>query len=201
VFCLQILPDVLRTERDVGWRDLLLEPAATARTAADADFTREIRRPLPGWSSVWRPGRRRCGYRTIRSGDNQSKTCVRSRSPGGEGGSARPPDPASIRNRAARAAEIAEEAAIQHRFLRPVFRPAPLKSYLRDCKKLQQTLADINDTETVTATAERLVKGKRLDLAPAVGALAEQLGCRRNDGMSGLAKRWNAFSDQRRFWG
>jgi inorganic triphosphatase YgiF len=85
-------------------------------------------------------------------------------------------------------------------FLRPVFDSAPLKSYLRDCKKLQQTLGDINDTVTATALAERLVKGTRLDLAPAVAAVAEQLDRRRGGAWSSLAKRWNAFSDQPRFW-
>jgi len=85
-------------------------------------------------------------------------------------------------------------------FLRPVFHPAPLKSYLHDCKKLQKTLGDINDTVTATALAERLVKGARLDLAPAVGLLAEQLGRYRNEALAHLAKRWDAFSDQPRFW-
>ena len=42
---------------------------------------------------------------------------------------------------------------------------------------------------TATALAERLVKGTRLDLAPAVAALAEQLDRRRDDalGSSGEA--------------
>jgi hypothetical protein len=53
---------------------------------------------------------------------------------------------------------------------------------------------------TATALAERLVKGVRLDLAPAVGLLAEQLGRRRNEALGVLAKRWDAFSDQPRFW-
>jgi CHAD domain-containing protein len=85
-------------------------------------------------------------------------------------------------------------------FLRPVLRPAPLKSYLHGCKKLQKALGDINDTVAATALAERLAEGARLDLAPAVGVLAEQLGRRRDDTLSQLAKRWHAFSAQSRFW-
>jgi CHAD domain-containing protein len=85
-------------------------------------------------------------------------------------------------------------------FLRPVFDPAPLKPYMRDCKKLQQILGDINDTVTATTLAERLVKGTQLDLAPAVAALAEPLDRRRGDALSLLAKRWDAFSDQPPFW-
>jgi triphosphatase len=46
-------------------------------------------------------------------------------------------------------------------FLRPVFHPAPLKSYLHDCKKLQKTLGDINDTLTATALAERAGRATR----------------------------------------
>ena len=78
--------------------------------------------------------------------------------------------------------------------------PTQLKPYLRDCKKLQQTLGDINDTVTATALAERLVRRTRLDLAPAVGVLAEKLTRRRNDALGQLAKRWSAFSDQPNFW-
>jgi triphosphatase len=204
VFCLQILPDVLQTERDAGWRDLLLEPATAARAAAHADFANEIRGPaftslvlglaswaedmrLPGNPEPWRPVEDLCPALLDRLA---AKVARRGR---------------EIRHRSETELHALRKSLKKLRygidFLRPVFRPAPLKSYLRDCKKLQQTLGDINDTITATALAEHLVKGSRLDLAPAVGALAEQLCARRNDGLIHLAKRWNAFSDQPRFWG
>ena len=175
VFCLQILPGVLETERDAGWRDLLLEPARLPELRPMQTSPGKFAAPpSPGWCSVWPPGRRRCGFP-----DNP--------------GPRRPIEdlcPALLDRLAAKVVRRGHQ--IRHRsetelhalrkslkklrygidFLRPVFHRSPLKSYLHDCKKLQQTLGDINDTVTATALAERLVKGTRLDLAPAVGALA-----------------------------
>ena len=203
VFCLQILPEVLETERDAGWRDLLLEPATMARAAAHTDFIGEIRDPaftrlvlglaswaeemrLPGLSEPQRPIEDLCPALLDRLA---AKVARRGR---------------QIRHRSEAELHALRKSLKKLRygidFLRPVFDPAPLKSYMRDCKKLQQTLGDINDTVTATALAERLVKGTRLDLAPAVAALAEQLDRRRGDALSHLAKRWDAFSDQPRFW-
>jgi triphosphatase len=203
VFCLQILPDVLKSERDAGWRDLLRKPATAARTAAHAEFTREIRSSaftrlvlglaawaeemrLPSNLEPWRPVEDLCPALLDRLA---AKVARRGR---------------QIRHRSETELHALRKSLKKLRygidFLRPVFHPAPLKPYLHDCKKLQQTLGDINDTVTATALAERLVKGARLDLAPAVGVLAEQLGCRRNDALKHLAKRWHAFSGQSRFW-
>ncbi len=203
VFCLQILPDVLETEHDAGWRDLLLEPAAVARAAAHTDFTREIRDPaftrlmlglaswaeemrLPGLSEPERPIDGLCPALLDRLA---AKVARRGR---------------QIRHRSEAELHALRKSLKKLRygidFLRPVFDPAPLKPYMRDCKKLQQTLGDINDTVSATALAEGLAKGARVDLAPAVAALAEQLDRRRGDALSLLAKRWDAFSDQPRFW-
>ena len=203
VFCLQILPEVLVSEQDTGWRDLLLQPATAAREAAHEQFTAEIRSPaftrlvlgLATWAEELRvphdpePGRPIEDLGSALLDRMAAKVARRGR---------------RIRHRSETELHALRKSLKKLRygidFLRPVFRPAPLKSYLHDCKKLQQTLGDINDTVTATVLAERLVKGKRLDLAPAVGALAEQLGRRRDDALGHLAKRWNAFSDQPRFW-
>ena len=203
VFCLQILPDVLVSEHGTGWRDLLLEPATAAREAAHERFTGEIRSPaftrlvlgLASWAEEMRvPVNPKpwCPIEDLGSAllDRMAaKVARRGR---------------QIRHRSETELHALRKSLKKLRygidFLRPVLQPAPLKSYLHDCKKLQKTLGDINDTVTATVLAERLVKGKRLDLAPAVGALAEQLDRRRNDALDHLAKRWNAFSDQPRFW-
>jgi triphosphatase len=203
VFCLQILPDVMDSERDAGWRDLLLEPAGAAQEAAHAAFIKEIRDPaftrlvlglagwaeemrLPGGPELQRPIEDLCPDLLDRLA---TKVERRGR---------------KIRHRSQTELHALRKSLKKLRygidFLRPVFHPASLKSYLHDCKKLQKTLGDINDTVAATALAERLVKGVRLDLAPAVGLLAEQLGQRRNEALSHLAKRWDAFSDQPRFW-
>jgi triphosphatase len=203
VFCLQILPDVMNSERDVGWRDLLLEPAGAAREAAHAAFTKEIRDPaftrlilgLAAWAEEMRlpgnPGSQRPVEDLCRALLDRLATKVERRG-------------RKIRHRSETELHALRMLLKKLRygidFLRPVFHPAARKSYLHECKKLQKTLGDINDTVTATALAERLVKGARLDLAPAVGLLAEQLGRRRDEALGHLAKRRDAFSDQPRFW-
>jgi CHAD domain-containing protein len=204
VFCLQILPAVLAAERDVGWRDLLLEPATAARTAAHDAFTREIRSPaftrlvlgLAAWAEEMRLSGNPEPWRPLEDlypallDRLVTKVARRGR---------------RIRHRSETELHALRKSLKKLRygidFLRPVLHPGLLRPYRHDCKKLQQALGDINDTVTATALAERLVKGTRLDLAPAVGALAEQLRLRRDGALDHLAKRWDALSDQPRFWG
>jgi inorganic triphosphatase YgiF len=203
VFCLQILPDVLRSEHDDGWRDLLLLPATAAREAAHERFTNEIRSPaftrlmlgLATWAEDMRALRGTEPWRPI--DDVSSALLDRVAAKVARRGR-------QIRHRSETELHALRKSLKKLRygidFLAPVFHATSPKSYLHDCKKLQKTLGDINDTVTGTALAEGLVRGKRLDLAPAVGALAEQLDHRRNDALDHLAKRWNAFSGQPRFW-
>jgi triphosphatase len=198
VFCLKILPDV-----DPGWRDLLLGLARAAQEAAHERFICEIRSPaftrlvlgLATWAEEMRLPIDGEPWKPIKDLSPElldslaAKVARRGR---------------RIRHRSETELHALRKSLKKLRygidFLRPVFRPAPLRSYLHDCKKLQKTLGDINDTVTATVLAERLIKGKRLDLAPAVGKLAEQLDRHRNDALVHLVKRWNAFSGQPRFW-
>ena len=164
-FCLQILPEVLETERDAGWRDLLLEPATMARAAAHTDFVGEIRDPaftrlvlglaswteelrLPGLSEPERPIEDLCPALLDRLA---AKVARRGR---------------QIRHRSEAELHALRKSLKKLRygihFLRPMFDPALLKPYMRDCKKLQQILGDINDTVAATALAERLAKGARV---------------------------------------
>lgn len=204
VFCLQILPDVLQTEPDSGWRDLLQQPAMGVRAAAHAELCWEIRGPaftrlvlglaawaeeirLPGTSEPWLPIADLCPALLDRLATKVARR-------GHKIGQRSETELHALR-------KSLKKLRYGIDFLRPVFRPAPLKAYLHDCKKLQQTLGDINDTVTATALAESLARGTRLDLAPAVGVLAEQLARRRNEALARLAKRWDAFADHARFWG
>jgi triphosphatase len=178
VVCLQSLPDVLAAEHDTGWRDLLLQPAAAAREAAHERFTAEIRGPaftrlalgLATWAEEVRVPRRPIADLGSDLLDRlAAKVARRGR---------------RIQHRSETELHALRKSLKKLRygidFLRPVLHPAPLKTYLHDCKKLQKTLGDINDTVTATALVESMVKGKRLDLAPAVGKLAEQLDGSRN---------------------
>ncbi len=203
VFCLQILPDVLQTPRNAGWRDLLQQPATMLRTAAHADLVAEIRSPaftrlvlglaawaedirLPGTPEPSRPVAELCPPLLDRLA---TKVARRGR---------------HIRRQSEAELHDLRKALKKLRysidFMRQVLPSAPLKSYLHDCKKLQTTLGEINDTVAATALAERLVKENRLDLAPAVGLLAEQLAGRRGDALQDLAKHWDGYSAQPSFW-
>jgi CHAD domain-containing protein len=82
----------------------------------------------------WRPGRRKCGFRIIRTRGGPSKSCVRLCSIAWrQSGKARPADPASIRNPLRKSLKKLRYGID---FMRPVFRHG---------KQLQQTLGDIND--------------------------------------------------------
>jgi triphosphatase len=85
-------------------------------------------------------------------------------------------------------------------FMKAVFPPKPVKSYLKHCKKLQQVLGDLNDAVTAPALADRLGDGTRPDLVPAIGALSAQLDRKRRDALHDLSKQWKAFHSAPRFW-
>jgi CHAD domain-containing protein len=65
---------------------------------------------------------------------------------------------------------------------------------------LQQSLGDMNDAVTATALADSLVVKARPDLAPAAGALAEQLGRRREQALHDLERQWKEFQAEPHFW-
>jgi triphosphatase len=203
VFCLQILPDALGAEPDAGWRDLLLQPAEAARTAAHRRFAEEVRKPaftalvlgLAAWaednSLLSHPVRRRpieevCPGLLDRLA---KKVAHRGR---------------HIAHRSDLERHALRKSLKKLRygidFMRPMFPPGPLGWYLHDCKKLQRSLGDINDAVTATALATGLAEADRPGLAPAVGALAQQLGRRHEQALRHLAKRWKALSARPPFW-
>lgn len=201
VFCLQVVPSALQAPRDAVWRDVLLEPAAAARAAAYADFCREVRGPaftglvlgLAAWAaekrllhgSAQKPIEDLCPDlldRLARKVERRGRHIEHS----------------DTERHALRKSLKKLRYAIG--FVRPLYRSNAIKSYLHDCKKLQQTLGDLNDTVAATGLANRLVGETRIDLAPAVGVLAEQLERRRNDALGDLAKRWKSFRDRPHFW-
>lgn len=202
VFCLEILPEALEAAHAAGWRDLVPQPATDARQAAHRHFVAEVSgsafTALVLGLAAWTEDRGLLGDPAL----------------------ARPivklsPD---LLDRLARKVERrgrhiessdAERHAVRKSlkklrycidFLRPVFPPKPVKSFLRGCKKLQQSLGDINDTVTATALADQLVDRSRPDLAPAAGALATELAQRRDEALRGLAKRWKEFRAEPHFW-
>lgn len=203
VFCLQILPEALEASHAAGWHDLLLHPALAAREAAHQGFAQEVRAPvftaLVLGLAAWSEQRNLLGDAKL---DRPLQDlCPRLLD--------RLAHKVERRGRHIERRSDTERHALRKSlkklrygidYVRAVYPPEPVKSYLRNCKKLQQTLGDINDAVTATALVDRLGHEMRPDLAPGVGALATQLDRRRDDALHGLAKRWKAFQAEPRFW-
>ncbi|HEY1412651.1 MAG TPA: CHAD domain-containing protein [Rhodopila sp.] len=203
VFCLQTLPETLEAADAAGWRDLLLEPATEAREIAHRRFEEQLEAPsftaLVLGLAAWAEQRNLLGDAEL---DRPIKDVC-----------------AGLLDRLARKVERrgrhiahrsdAERHALRKslkklrygiEYLQAVFSSKPVHAYLHGCKDLQQSLGDMNDAVTATALADLLVDGTRPDLAPAAGALAEQLGRRREHALHHLERQWHEFRAEPRFW-
>ncbi len=85
-------------------------------------------------------------------------------------------------------------------FLESIFPPKKAKRFLRHLEKLQEALGEINDAAMATRLAEGLAADKHLELAPSVAAISLSRGRAAQDAMKALAKKWQAYSDEPRFW-
>ena len=85
-------------------------------------------------------------------------------------------------------------------FLQSIYRPKKAKRFLRRLKKLQNALGEINDAAMATRLAEGLAADKHLELAPAVAAISSSQGRAARGAMKALAKSWQAYSEEPRFW-
>ena len=85
-------------------------------------------------------------------------------------------------------------------FLQSLYRPKATKQFLRRLKKLQDALGEINDAAMATRLAEALAADKHLELAPSVAALSLNRERAARGAMKALAKSWQAYCDEPRFW-
>ena len=85
-------------------------------------------------------------------------------------------------------------------FLQSLYRPKATKRFLRRLKKLQDALGEINDAAMATRLAEALAADKHLELAPSVAALSLNRERAALGAMKALAKSWQAYCDEPRFW-
>jgi triphosphatase len=74
------------------------------------------------------------------------------------------------------------------------------KRYLKSCDALQKRLGDLNDLETATRLATELSQDGRLDLAPALGMLANWSESRRPRLLRRARKARAAFAREEPFW-
>lgn len=203
VFCLQTLPAALDAAHAAGWRDLLLEPATEAREIAHRCFMQALEAPsftaLVLGLAAWAEQRNLLGDAELdrpiqdlcpRLLDRLSRKVER-------------------RGRRIGRRSDTERHALRKSlkklrygidYLQSVFPSKAVESYLHDCKDLQQSLGDMNDAVTATALADSLVVKARPDLAPAAGALAEQLGRRREQALHDLERQWKEFQAEPHFW-
>jgi CHAD domain-containing protein len=203
VFCLQVLPEVLRDADAAGWCALLQAPARAEREAAHRQFAAEVTAPaftalvlgmtawveqdaVPGDAALRRP----MADLAPRLLDRMARKVHR-------------------RGRHLRHGSDADRHALRKSlkklrygidYLRSLYPDATVNSYLQRCKKLQKLLGEMNDAVTAPGLADSLVDASRPDLAPAVGALMKQLGRRRDVALVRLARRWKRFRNQAPFW-
>jgi triphosphatase len=85
-------------------------------------------------------------------------------------------------------------------FLESIYSPKKTKRFLRRLKKLQDALGEINDSAMATRLAEGLAADKHLELAPSVAAISLSQGRAARGAMKALAKSWQAYRDEPRFW-
>jgi triphosphatase len=82
-------------------------------------------------------------------------------------------------------------------FLQSIYRPKTTKRFLR---RLKNALGEINDAAMATRLAEGLAADKHLELAPSVAGLSLNRGRAARGAMKDLAKSWQAYCDEPRFW-
>jgi inorganic triphosphatase YgiF len=203
VFCLQTLPEALDGAHTAGWRDLLSEPATEARERAHRRFMEELEAPsftaLVLGLAAWAEQRNLLGDAELdrpiedlcpRLLDRLARKVERRGHHIG--------DQSDAERHALRKSLKKLRYGID--YLQAVFPSKLVESYLHDCRDLQQSLGDMNDAVTATALADSLVDEARPDLAPAAGALAEQLGRRREQALHDLERQWKEFRAEPSFW-
>ncbi|MBV8402179.1 MAG: CYTH and CHAD domain-containing protein [Acetobacteraceae bacterium] len=85
-------------------------------------------------------------------------------------------------------------------YLGGLFRQKEVKAYRKCCEDLQELLGTLNDTTTTIALAEELVRGGHPELAPAIAALAQWCGRRRERSLLKLGTAWAEFKSTAPFW-
>ena len=89
-------------------------------------------------------------------------------------------------------------------FTESLFSGKKSRLYQKRCKTLQETLGLINDSSTSVQLAKSLLldakQDTRIDLRPAISALAQHQKQQRQGGLDALAKSWKAYKREARFW-
>lgn len=208
VFCGEILPQVAESPKARKFAEMMRAPAEARRAEAHETCLRQLRDPsfralVLGLAAWIEEGRENSGQ----VGDKVLKRDIKDI---GEELLDGLDAIATKRGRAvgqdAKAAELhplrksLKKLRYSVEFLELIYRPKKVKVFLRRLKKLQDALGEINDALMATRLAEGLAADKHLELAPSVAVICLNRGHTVRHAMKALAKSWQAYCDEPRFW-
>jgi triphosphatase len=208
VFCDEILPRVSETPEARKFSEMMKAPAEARRAAAHKTCVRQLRDPtfralvlgLAAWTEEGREDSGQVGDHGLKRdiGNIAGNLLDRLDAKAMKRGRAVDPDASPAELHPLR--KSLKKVRYSVEFLQSIFPPKKAKRFLRRLKKLQEALGEINDAAMATRLAEGLAADKHLELAPSVAAIS--LGQERaaQDAMKALAKTWQAYCEEPRFW-
>jgi inorganic triphosphatase YgiF len=208
VFCDEILPQVSETAEARKFAEMMRAPAEARRASAHEPCVRQLQDAsfralvlgLAAWIEEGRKNGNQIGDKALKRDikDVAEKLLDRLDAKATKRGRAVGPD--------AEAAELhplrksLKKLHYSVEFLQSLYRPKATKRFLRRLKKLQDALGEINDAAMATRLAEALAADKHLELASSVAALSLNRERAARGAMKALAKSWQAYCDEPRFW-
>jgi inorganic triphosphatase YgiF len=208
VFCDEILPQVCETPEARKFGEMMKAPAEARRAAGRQTCVRQLQDPsfrdlvlgLAAWIEEGRQDSGQVGDDGLKRdiGDIAGSLLDRLDAKATKLGRAVRPDALPVELHPLR--KSLKKVRYSVEFLESIFPPKRAKRFLRHLEKLQEALGEINDAAVATRLAEGLATDKHLELAPSVAAISLSRGRAAQDAMKGLAKTWQAYCDEPRFW-
>jgi CHAD domain-containing protein len=208
VFCGEILPQVSETPEARKSSEMMKSPAEARRAAAHQTCVRQLQDPsfralllgLAAWIEEGREDSDQVGDKDLKReiGDIAEELLDRLDATATKRGRVVRPGASPVELHPLR--KSLKKVRYSVEFLQSIFPPKKAKRFLRRLKKLQEALGEINDAAMATQLAEGLAADKHLELAPSVAAISVSRGRAARDAMKRLAKSWQAYCDEPRFW-
>jgi triphosphatase len=208
VFCDEILPEVSETPEARKVSEMMKPPAEARRAAAHQTCVRLLQDPsfralvlgLAAWMEEGREDSGQVGDDGLKRdiGDIAGDLLDRLDAKATKRGRAVRPDTSPTELHPLRKSLKKVRYAVE--FLQSIFPPKKAKRFLRHLKKLQEALGEINDAAMATRLAEGLAADKHLELAPSLAVISLSRGRAAQDATKALAKTWQAYCDESRFW-
>lgn len=208
VFCDEILPRVSETPQARKFTDMMRPPAEARRAAAHESCVRQLQDPsfralvlgLAAWTEEGRRDSSELGDRALKRdiADIAKKLLDRLEAKATKRGRAVRPGASPAELHPLRKSLKKLRYGVE--FLESIYPHKKAKRFLRRLKRLQSALGEINDAAMATRLAESLATDRRLGLAPSAAAVSLSRGRAAHGAMKALAKKWQAYCDESRFW-